>query len=129
MLVHNGYALNSYNGYQNLCYIKVSSGNFRERGDHNIQRTDCLSKYFSFKTNEPAQMKKKKKKTYAKQSFMASASEDDVLVHLVYDRFSRLRLSRSLDKPSPKLLGKDKPWLELAVTAYFVPFIRSVRVL
>ena len=108
MLVHNGYALNSYNGYQNLSYIKVSSGNFRERGDHNIQRTDCLSKYFSFKTNEPEQMKKKKK-TYAKQSFMASASEDDVLVHLVYDRFSRLRLSRSLDKPSPKLLGKDKP--------------------
>lgn len=49
---------------------------------------------------------------------MTSASEDDVLVHLLYDRFSRLRLSRGLDKPSPKLLGKDKPWLELAVTAY-----------
>ena len=73
--------------------------------------------------------KKKKKKTYAKQSFMASASEDDVLVHLLYHRFSRLRLSRGLDKPSLKLLGKDKPWLELAVTANFVPFIRSVRVL
>lgn len=51
---------------------------------------------------------------------MASASEDDVLVHLLY---------RGLDKPSLKLLGKDKPWLELAVTANFVPFIRSVRVL
>ena len=66
MLVHNGYALNSYNGYQNFSYIKVSSGNFRERGDHTIQRTDCLSKYFSFKTNEPAQMKKKEEEDVCK---------------------------------------------------------------
>ena len=134
MLEHSAYALNSYNGYQNLSYIKVSSGNFRERGDHNIQWSlwrDCLLKYFSFKTREKSRgllcspfftlhewtgANEKKKKTYAQQSFTASASRGRRFSPFYIIRsLSRLRLSRGLDKTSPKRLGKDKPWLELAV--------------
>ena len=71
------------------------------------------ARHFSLSTNEPAQMKKKK--TYAQQSFTASASRGRRFSPIIIRSLSRLRLSRGLDKPSPKLLGKDKLWLELAV--------------